>query len=361
VTLALASPVQLLPEQASDMAGRVDDLALFLLAVCGFFLVLILVLIVWFTIKFRRRSEDEVPAATVTYRSLEMTWIIIPLGLLMVMFFWGARLFADMKRPPGPDADALEIHVVGKQWMWKLQHPGGQREINELHVPLGRPVKLIMTSQDVIHSFGLPAMRIKQDVLPGAYSSQWFTATRAGEYPLYCQEYCGTGHASMIGRVVVMPGDQYEAWLAGRPADEPPAIAGARLFQSLGCNKCHGQTAPTLAGLYGRSETLEDGSTVVADDEYLRESILNPPAKVVRGYPRWMPSYRGQLSEEQVMDLVAYIKSLGAARDDSPASAAGRNAAGPATRPVNGVPPDKAQRLPPPMERSNFGNPGVER
>jgi cytochrome c oxidase subunit 2 len=361
VILSLSSPIRLAPEQASDMAGRVDALALFLLGVCGFFLLLILALIVVFAVKYRRRSEDEVPAATVTHPSLEITWMVVPLGLLMVMFVWGARLFADMKRPPGPDAGALEIHVVGKQWMWKVQHPGGQREIDELHLPVGRPVKLVMTSQDVIHSFGLPAMRIKQDVLPGAYSSQWFTPTRTGEYPIYCQEYCGTSHANMIGRVVVMAADQYEAWLAGRAADEPPAESGARLFVSLGCGKCHGQVAPTLAGLYGRRETLEDGSQVVADEEYLRESILNPPAKVVRGYPRWMPSYRGQLSDEQVMDLVAYVKSLGSARDDSPAAAAGRDAAGPATRPVNGVTPEKAQRLPPAMERSNFGNPGVER
>jgi cytochrome c oxidase subunit 2 len=361
VTLALSSPIRLAPDQASDMAGRVDALALFLLGVCGFFLLLILVLIVVFALKYRRRSEDEVPAATVTHRWLEITWMVVPLALLLVMFFWGARLFADMKRPPGPDADALTIHVVGKQWMWKLQHPGGQREINELHLPVGRPVKLVMTSQDVIHSFGLPAMRIKQDVLPGAYSSQWFTPTKVGTFPLYCQEYCGTSHAGMIGRVVVMAGGQYEAWLAGRPADEPPAVAGARLFVSLGCSKCHGQTAPTLAGLFGRQETLEDGSVVVADEAYIRESILNPPAKVVRGFPRWMPSFRGQLSEEQVMDLVAYVKSLGSARDDSPGAAAGRNAAGPATRPVNGVQPQQGQRLPPAMERSNFGNPGVER
>jgi cytochrome c oxidase subunit 2 len=165
----------------------------------------------------------------------------------------------------------------------------------------------------------------------------------------------------MIGRVVVMAGDQYEAWLAGRVADEPPATSGARLFESLGCAKCHGQTAPTLAGLYGRRETLEDGSTVVADEDYIRESILNPPAKVVRGFPRWMPSYRGQLSDEQVMDLVAYVKTLGAARDDTPGSAAGRNAAGPATRPVNGVSPEDARRLPPAVRRSNFGQPGVQR
>jgi cytochrome c oxidase subunit 2 len=361
MTLALSMPIRLAPDRATDIARRVDRLAQFELAVCGFFLLLILALIVYFVLKFRRRDENEVPPATVSHTWMEITWMVIPLMLLMVMFFWGAKLFADMKRPPAAVAGALEIHVVGKQWMWKLQHPGGQREIDELHVPVDRPIQLIMTSQDVIHSFGLPAMRIKQDVLPGSYVSQWFTATQTGEYPLYCQEYCGTLHSGMIGRVFVMAGDQYEAWLAGRAADQPPAESGARLFQSLGCAKCHGQVAPTLAGLYGRAETLEDGSTIIADEEYLRESILNPPAKVVRGYPRWMPSYRGQLSDEQVMDLVAYIKSLGSARDDSPASASGRNAAGPATRPVNGVSPNDAEHLPPPAQRSNFGNPGVQR
>jgi cytochrome c oxidase subunit 2 len=341
---------RLLPDQASAMAGRVDALALFLLAVCGFFTLLILGLIVWFGLRFRRRTEDEVPPKTGDHVWMEVGWTVVPLGVLMVMFAWGARLYVDMKRPP---AGAMEVHVIGKQWMWKLQHPNGTREVNELHVPAGRPVKLIMTSQDVIHSFGIPAFRVTQDVLPGSYTSEWFTATRPGEYHLLCREYCGTLHSGMVGRVVVMRPADYEAWLAGTVPDEAPAAAGARLFASFGCAQCHGQIAPTLAGLYGRTVRLEDGSTVTADEAYLRESIVAPAAKVVAGYPRSMPSFQGQLSEEELLALVAYIKSLGAAAADVPATGpapgpdARRSVSSPATRPVNGYPPDRVPNQPP--------------
>src|SRR4051812_5109438 len=234
------------PKDGSTTARQVDALLIALTTVCGAVGLLVAVLLIYFAVHFRRRPGAPTPPQMKGSTPLELAWTITPLVIFLVFFVWGAKVYFAAYRAPD---DAELIHVVGKQWMWKVQHPGGQREIDELHVPVGRPVKLIMTSQDVIHSFGLPAMRIKQDVLPGAYTSQWFTATRAGEYPLYCQEYCGTSHAGMIGRVVVMAGDQYEAWLAGRPADEPPAEAGARLFESLGCGKCHGQTAPTLAGI----------------------------------------------------------------------------------------------------------------
>jgi len=240
-------------------------------------------------------------------------------------------LYADMRRPPA--AGALEINVTGKQWMWKVQHPGGQREIDELHVPAWRPVKLVMTSQDVIHDFSIPAFRVKQDVLPGSYVTQWFTATKPGEYHLFCAEYCGTMHSGMVGRVVVMPPAEYDAWLAGVTPDEPPAASGARLFASLGCAQCHGQNAPTLAGLYGRPVTLADGKTVIADEEYLRESIENPPARIVAGFEPRMPSFRGQLTDEQLGQLVAYIKSLGAVA--------------PATRPINAYPPLTVPNQPP--------------
>jgi cytochrome c oxidase subunit 2 len=281
---------------------------------------------------------------------MEVTWSAIPLVIFIAMFSWGAVLYTDMKRPA---TGALEIHVIGKQWMWKLQHPGGQREIDELHVPVGVPVKLILTSQDVIHDFSIPAFRVKQDVLPGSYVTEWFTATRPGEYHLFCAEYCGTMHSGMIGRVVVMEPGAYEAWLAGVTPDEPVAVSGARLFTSLGCVQCHGKNAPTLAGLYGRRVVLADGSEATADENYLRESILNPPARIVSGFAPLMPSFRGQVTDEQVDQLVEYIKSLGAAAADSTSGAVGattrpvRDAAAPVTRPANGHPPDRVPDVPP--------------
>jgi cytochrome c oxidase subunit 2 len=322
---------RLFPDSASTVSGRVDALTGFLLLASGFVTLLVLVLIVTFAIRFRRRAEDEVPPATRSHVWMEIAWSVIPLFIFIAMFYWGAALYAEMRRPAG--AGALEINVIGKQWMWKIQHPGGQREINELHVPVGRTVKLVMTSQDVIHDFFVPAFRIKQDVLPGSYVTQWFTATKPGEYHLFCAEYCGTMHSGMIGRVVVMKPGDYEAWLAGVTPDEPPAVSGARLFVSLGCAQCHGQIAPTLAGLYGKSVQLSDGSTVVADEEYLRESIENPPARIVAGFEPRMPSFRGQLTPEQVGQLVAYIKSLAAAA--------------PASRPVTGYPPFGVPDQPP--------------
>jgi cytochrome c oxidase subunit 2 len=334
----------LFPDSASNLAPRVDALTHFLLLASGFVTLLVLVLIVTFAIKYRRRSEDEVPPATISRVRLEIFWSVVPLCVFMVMFYWGASLYVDMRRP----ADhALEIHVTGKQWMWKLQHPGGQREIDELHVPIGRPVRLIMISQDVIHSFFIPEFRIKQDVLPGSYTTQWFTATKPGVYHLFCAEYCGTMHSGMVGRVVAMEPAAYEAWLAGVTPDEPPPASGARLFTALGCVQCHGQNGPTLAGLYNSSVKLADGSTVVADENYLRESILNPPAKIVAGFAPLMPSYRGQLTDEQVDQLVQYIKSLGAAASPSGGARDPIDAAMPATRPINAHPPDRLPNQPP--------------
>ncbi len=225
----------------------------------------------------------------------------------MVLFFWSAGLYVHMRRAPD---DAMQINVVGKQWMWKIQHPTGKREIDELHLPLGRPVKLTLASEDVIHSFYIPAFRIKQDVVPGTYESEWFTPTKIGEYHLFCAEYCGTQHSGMIGKVIVMQPSEYEAWLAGTPADQSPVAAGEKLFTQYQCITCHGQRGPGLVGLYGSKVKLIDGSTVTADEDYLRESILRPGAKIVAGFQPLMPTYAQQLTEEQVMQLVAYIKSL---------------------------------------------------
>jgi cytochrome c oxidase subunit 2 len=225
-----------------------------------------------------------------------------------------------------PPDDAMVIHVVAKQWMWKIQHPNGRKEIDELHVPLGRPVKLVMTSEDVIHAFFLPAFRIKQDVLPGRYTQEWFIPTKLGEYDLFCSRYCGTSHSHMRGRLIVMlPGD-YDLWAANAALDDRPEAAGGRLFSQYGCIACHGQQAPTLAGIYGKPQPMQDGTTVVADEDYLRESIIYPRAKIVAGFPPIMPSYQGQLSEEQLFQIIAYIKSL-------------KNPAGPPPVPASGLIP----------------------
>jgi cytochrome c oxidase subunit 2 len=297
----------LLPERASNLAPGVDALFYALTVMTAVLTLGIAGTILYFAVKYRRRDDDDMGAAVPARPSLEIIWSAIPLVICLGIFVWSAALYVRMSRPP---EDAMVVQVIGKQWMWKLQHPNGRKEINELHVPLGRPVKLVMTSQDVIHSFYVPAFRIKQDVLPGRYSEQWFIPTKLGEYHLFCAEYCGTSHALMGGRVVVMSPGDYAAWAANAALDDRPEAAGARLFTQYGCAACHGQQAPTLAGIYNREQPLADGSRILADDNYLRESILAPRARIVAGYPPIMPSYDGQLSEEQFFQLLAYLISL---------------------------------------------------
>jgi cytochrome c oxidase subunit 2 len=299
----------LFPEQASTVAEQVDALYYFLVGVSLFFASLIFLLVISFAIKYRRRSEAEQPQPIEGSLRLELFWTIIPLGIAMVVFGWGANVYFTLATPPSA---VLEIQVVAKQWMWKFQHPQGQREINELHVPMGRPVKLIMASEDVIHSFYVPAFRTKMDVVPGRYTTTWFEATRPGVYHLFCAEYCGTVHSGMIGRVVVLEPVRYEQWLSG-PMQELPAMAGERLFQQLGCNTCHRDATgqgPSLAKVFGKPVSLRSGEIVIADEEYLRESILNPRAKIVAGYPPIMPTFQGQVTEEELLQLIHYIKSL---------------------------------------------------
>ena len=231
-----------------------------------------------------------------------------PLVPLLVMFYWGAHLFAEMRTPP---SDAEVIHVQAKRWMWTTQHENGSRQKNELTVPLGLPIKLVMRSEDVIHDFYVPAFRTKQDVLPGRFTEQWFIATKPGVYQMYCSEYCGAEHSQMRGSVTVLKPEEYDAWLTGTAADQPPAVVGAKLFQSEGCASCHGQRAPTLNGVYGTQQPLINGGSAMADETYLRESILVPAAKIVAGYSAGnMPSYRERLTEEQVEDIIAYLKTL---------------------------------------------------
>ena len=301
----------LFPEQASTMAGRVDELFFFLVAVSVCFATLICVLIVAFAVKYRRRQDDERPQAIPGDLRLEILWTTIPLALTMVMFVWGARLFFEMNYPP---SDALEISIIAKQWMWKVQHPGGQSEIDELHIPAGRPIKLMMTSQDVIHDFFVPAFRVKKDVLPGRYTTVWFEATKPGSFQLFCSQYCGTQHSGMVGRIIVMAPAAFATWLGGGAANVSMAGAGEKLFQRLGCVACHQANdsgrGPSLVGLIGKQVALHGGRSVTADEDYVRESILNPQAKIVAGYTAIMPTFKGLISEDGITQILAYVKSL---------------------------------------------------
>jgi cytochrome c oxidase subunit 2 len=301
----------LFPEQASTFAPDVDHLLYFLLAVATFFTLLIFGAIFYFAIRYRRRSEQELPNPVHGVLSLEILWSVIPFGLTMIMFTWGAEIFFRESVPP---ADAMQIYVVGKQWMWKIQHMEGQREINELHIPVGRPIRLTMASEDVIHSFFVPAFRTKSDVVPGRYSTTWFTPTKAGKYHLFCAEYCGTKHSGMIGWVYVMEPQEYQEWLNGGRPFGSMAEAGQKLFESLACANCHkadgSGRCPTLVGLYGKPVQLSGGGTVKADEAYIRESILQPEAKIVAGYQPLMPTFQGLVTEEGVLQLIEYVKSL---------------------------------------------------
>jgi cytochrome c oxidase subunit 2 len=301
----------LFPESASSIAGRVDALYFFLLTIAAFFSLLIAGLIVFYAVKYHRRSPGAVGRTVHGGMILELTWTIVPLIITMVIFVWGASVFFAMTHPPD---DALNIYVVGKQWMWKFQHLDGQREINELHVPVERNIRLIATSEDVIHDVFVPAFRLKVDVIPGRYVTLWFRATKPGRYHLFCAEYCGTKHSGMTGEVIVMAPADYQAWLSGGTPGGSLADAGQKLFADLACNTCHRPDAqgrgPVLDGLLGKTVSLQSGGTIVADEAYLRESILNPSAKVTAGYQPIMPTFQGLVSEDQLLQLIEYIKSL---------------------------------------------------
>ena len=300
------------PEQASNFAPSVDSLMTFLILVSAFFAVVITAAILYFFVKYRRREQHEVGVPIHGDLRLETAWIVVPSILALAMFGWGAVVYVDYRHTP---PDTLDIYVSGKQWMWKIQQPNGRREINELHVPVGRDVKLILASEDVIHDFFVPAFRVKMDVVPGRYNTMWFRPTRAGRYVFFCSQYCGTSHANMIGWVTVMEPSDYAAWLSGSSnADTNPVAAGEKLFAEKACSSCHISNgtgrAPSLNGVYGGTVKLADGSTVTADETYIRESILAPNAKIVAGYQPVMQSFQGQLSEDQILSLIAYIKSL---------------------------------------------------
>ncbi len=300
----------LFPAEASTIAPYMDALYFFLLAmtVVGIFLVGGLILV--FGVRYRR-VKNPVPTPVEGSTLLAATWTIIPLGVFLVVFVWGALLYFRIYNPP---VNAMNVYIIGKQWMWKAEHPGGQHEINALHVPTGRPVQLTMISQDVFHSFSLPDFRVKREVIPGRYTTVWFQATNPGEYHLFCSQYCGTLHSGMIGKITAMTPEDYEKWLKMSTSGMSLAQNGERLFASMGCNSCHSGNAaargPNLAGVYGSRLTQADGSQVLVNDAYLRDSILNPSQHVTAGFAPIMPTYQGQISEDGLISLVEYIKNM---------------------------------------------------
>jgi cytochrome c oxidase subunit 2 len=301
----------LFPDRASTIASRVDALYFALLGISIFFSLLIAGLIVYFAVKYQRRRPDAIGDPIHGSNLLEIAWTGIPFLITMVLFVWGASVYFAMARPPD---ETLNIYVVGKQWMWKFQHLDGQREINELHVPVGRPIKLITTSEDVIHDFFVPAFRMKADVIPGRYVSIWFQPTKPGRYRLFCAEYCGTRHSGMIGEIVVMEPSEYQTWLSGGAPEGSLASTGGKLFADLACNTCHRPDAqgrgPVLEGLFGKTVQLQNGESVTVDEAYVRESILTPSAKITAGFQPIMPTFQGLVTEEQLLALVEYVKSL---------------------------------------------------
>ncbi|MGE3342076.1 MAG: cytochrome c oxidase subunit II [Vicinamibacterales bacterium] len=320
----MSSHFPLFPEAASSVASDVDLLYFFILAVCSFFAILVSAAVLYFAVKYRRRHADEVGADIHGSIALELLWTVIPFVLSMVMFVWGADVYFRLAKPP---ADAMELFVVGKQWMWKVQHPEGVREINEMHVPINRNVRITLGSEDVIHDYYIPAFRVKMDAVPGKLTTMWFRATKPGTYQIFCAEYCGTQHSGMIGHVIAMEEHDYEAWLAGGRSTGTTAGNGETLFLNLACATCHKSDTsgrgPVLAGLFGSTVELQDGRRVVADENYLRESIMNPMAKIVRGYQPLMPTFQGTVSEENLLQLIAYIKTLQASEPAQAASGSG--------------------------------------
>jgi len=300
----------LFPAEASTIAPYMDALYFFLLLLTVIGLILVGSLIFGFSLRYRR-SRNPVATQIEGSTLMEATWTIIPLALFLVCFVWGALLYFRIYNPP---ANSMNIYIVGKQWMWKAEHPGGQHEINSLHVPIGRPIQLTMISQDVFHSFSIPDFRVKREVIPGRYTTVWFNATDPGTYHLFCTQYCGTQHSGMIGEVTAMTPEDYEKWTQQSTSGMSLAQNGERLFASMGCNACHNGTAtargPNLAGVYGSKLTLTNGSQVLVNEAYLRDAILNPSQHVTQGFNPIMPTYQGQISEDGLIDLVEYIKTL---------------------------------------------------
>jgi cytochrome c oxidase subunit 2 len=300
----------LFPREASTIAPYMDALYFFLLGMTVTGVILVGAIVTTFSLRYRKSKS---PVATQIEGStlLEATWTIIPLGIFLVAFVWGALLYFRIYTPP---INSMNIYIVGKQWMWKAEHPGGQHEINALHVPTGQPIQLTMISQDVFHSFSIPEFRIKREVIPGRYSTVWFQATTPGEYHLFCTQYCGTNHSVMIGTITVLSPSDYKKWTEESTSGMSLAQNGERLFASMGCNACHSGNAaargPNLAAVYGSKLQLTNGSSVLVNEAYLRDAILNPSQHVTAGYAPIMPTYQGQISEDGLIDIVEYLKTL---------------------------------------------------
>ncbi len=314
--------VPLFPQQASTFAWQVDALYFYLIAISLFFTVIIVAAIGFFALKYREKEKFATPDEIHGSMMLETVWSIIPFIISMTIFLGGAIIYFEQYEPP---ADTMDIYVVGKQWMWKAQQEYGQREINELHVPVNTKVKLTMTTEDVLHDFFIPAFRTKADVIPGRYTYLWFEATVPGKYHLFCAEYCGLNHSGMGGWIYVMEQADYENWLAGNASGQTPVEAGKDLFENkLGCASCHAggpqQRGAKLEGVYNTDVKLVGGDVVKADDQYIRNSILNPASQVVEGFQPIMPTFKGQVTEEQLNSLVAYIKSLSPNAATTPAA-----------------------------------------
>lgn len=337
--------VPLFPEQASTFAWQVDALYFYLIVISVAFTIPIVAAVFIFGLRYREREKYATPEEMHGSILLETVWSIIPFVISMTIFLGGAIVYYNQYRLPD---DGMNVYVVGKQWMWKIQHEGGQREINELHVPVDTNVKLTMTTEDVLHDFSIPAFRTKADVVPGRYTYLWFNATKPGKYHLFCAEYCGLNHSGMGGFVYVMSKEDFAAWQSGNVSGQTPVEQGRDLFENkLGCASCHAggpqQRGAKLEGIFNKEIKLVGGSTVVADEAYIRESILNPGSKVVEGYQPIMPTFKGQVTEEQLLALVAYIKSLSGVADTGgqpvPAATTAAPAATPAATPAAAAPP----------------------
>lgn len=309
--MSALSAFRLLPERASDIGRSVDFIFYALLIVCGLVAAGVCLAVLFFCFRYRRGSPAPRERHRVTSLWIEVGWTSVTFLAFLGIFIWGAVVYFHMSKPP---SNAVEVHIIGKQWMWKAQHPNGRREIDELHLLVGQPVKLIMTSQDVIHSYYIPAFRTKQDVLPDRYTTQWFTPTKPGTYHLFCAEYCGMDHSGMGGLVYVLEPVEYARWLAEQAPTESIVAAGARLFTARGCSGCHAPNAavraPLLNGIYKKPVALANQTVVIADEQYLHDSILLPQKDITAGYDPVMPTYQGILSAEEVMQIVAYLKSL---------------------------------------------------
>jgi cytochrome c oxidase subunit II len=306
-----------MPTQASTVASDIDWLYDVMVWISVAFAVGIFAAMVYFCTKFRapaRKANAQAQSSASHNTALEVTWSAIPLVILIALFVWGFKGYVDLRTSP---KDAIEVHVTAQKWSWAFSYPNGHTD-DTLHVPVDTNVRLVMSSVDVIHSVWIPNFRVKMDVVPGRYTDLWFRATAAGDYPLECTEYCGTSHSDMLSRVIVHPPGGYEQWLEQKEEEMmnmPLPELGALTFKKHGCGQCHTtdgtpKEGPTFKGLWGKQEALEDGSTVTVDENYVRESVVDPQAKIVKGFPRTMPPYKGRLKDREISGLIEYIKGL---------------------------------------------------